>query len=60
MVGKVGSGKSSLLSAITAEMEKLRGMVSLQYPLLGQSIEILFECNYMKGVCLINRFMWKI
>ena len=28
VIGKVGSGKSSLLSTITAEMDKIKGQVS--------------------------------
>ena len=41
VVGVVGSGKSSLLSAILGEMETLQGTVSIQVP----SLHVLFGDN---------------
>ena len=44
IIGAVGSGKSSLLSAICAEMEKLKGSISL--------------CDAQEGVALVTQEPW--
>ena len=57
VVGQVGTGKTSLLSAILGEMEKVQGRVNVRVNI--NSLEIFSLLNHIQITCTVSKIVIK-